>query len=33
VASHQVADLHPGARVDSSDGKHVGSLHRLVVEH
>ncbi len=29
---HQVSDFHPGARVDSSDRKHVGSLHRLVID-
>lgn len=33
MAGHQIADFHPGARVDSSDGKHVGSLHRLVIDH
>jgi sporulation protein YlmC with PRC-barrel domain len=27
------ADFHPGARVETSDGKHVGSLHRLVIDH
>ena len=31
VTDYPTADLHLGARVASSDGKHVGSLHRLVV--
>jgi sporulation protein YlmC with PRC-barrel domain len=33
MPNHQVSDFHPGARVESSDGKHVGSLHRLVLDH
>jgi sporulation protein YlmC with PRC-barrel domain len=32
VTSYLAADFHFGARVDTSDGKHVGSLHRLVVD-
>ena len=31
MSPHEIADFHPGARVESSDGKHVGSLHRLVI--
>ncbi len=33
MPGHQLADFHPGARVDSSDAKHVGTLHRLVIDH
>lgn len=29
---YSAADFHLGARVETSDGKHVGSLHRLVVD-
>jgi sporulation protein YlmC with PRC-barrel domain len=32
VSAHLPADFHPGARVETSDGKHVGSLHRLVID-
>ncbi|MBJ7608343.1 MAG: hypothetical protein JF887_02770 [Candidatus Dormibacteraeota bacterium] len=31
MTPHQVSDFRLGAKVESSDGKHVGSLHRLVV--
>ena len=29
---HLPSDFHLGARVETSDGKHVGSLHRLVID-
>jgi sporulation protein YlmC with PRC-barrel domain len=32
VTAYVAADFHLGARVETSDGKHVGSLHRLVVD-
>jgi sporulation protein YlmC with PRC-barrel domain len=32
VTAFAAADFHLGARVETNDGKHVGSLHRLVVD-
>jgi sporulation protein YlmC with PRC-barrel domain len=32
VTVHLPSDFHLGARVETSDGKHVGSLHRLVID-
>jgi sporulation protein YlmC with PRC-barrel domain len=32
MTEFQPVDFHPGARVETKDGKHVGSLHRLVID-
>jgi sporulation protein YlmC with PRC-barrel domain len=32
MSEFQPVDFHPGARVETKDGKHVGSLHRLVID-